>query len=268
MLALVMCSGIFSAKAHDKSSEPCNDDEIQEIASRIWFNEGAGKPEYLLWWNEGESFASLGIGHFIWYPPGTDMPFVESFPDFLGYVQKQGKTLPRWLARAAVTGCPWHSRQSFMRAKETDSRMADLRRLLTRTVSIQASFIMSRLEPARVRMISAAHYRQRPAVEYHFNRLSSVCAGMYALVDYLNFKGDGTVASERYDGYGWGLLQVLLALKPPPADSQDAWLNAFADAADQVLERRVRNAPPKRNEFRWLAGWQHRVSGYRTGQRR
>ncbi len=37
--------------------------------------------------------------------------------------------------------------------------------------------------------------------------------GVYALVDYVNFKGEGTLATERYQDHGWGLLQVLEGMK-------------------------------------------------------
>ena len=50
------------------SNVPLSDEEINLIGQRIFRNECAGKIEYLTAWNEGEEFASLGIGHFIWYP--------------------------------------------------------------------------------------------------------------------------------------------------------------------------------------------------------
>ncbi len=34
------------------------------IAKKVWQNEGAGKDKYLVWWNKGEDFASLGIDHY------------------------------------------------------------------------------------------------------------------------------------------------------------------------------------------------------------
>ncbi|MGB2693511.1 MAG: hypothetical protein WBC96_13555, partial [Thermodesulfobacteriota bacterium] len=45
-----------------------SDYELEKIGQLIFINEGAGKVENLTTWNEGEEFASLGIGHFIWYP--------------------------------------------------------------------------------------------------------------------------------------------------------------------------------------------------------
>jgi hypothetical protein len=75
-------------------------------------------------------------------------------------------------------------------------------------------------------------------------------------VDYVNFKGEGTLETERYKGEGWGLLQVLETMGEGPA------LQEFSRAADKVLTRRVQNSPPERGEQRWLAGWRSRVRSY------
>jgi hypothetical protein len=39
-------------------------------------------------------------------------------------------------------------------------------------------------------------------------------------------------------------------------------LNRFTNAANMVLERRVKNAPVERDEQRWLAGWLVRTNSY------
>ncbi|PYK40467.1 MAG: hypothetical protein DME60_07965, partial [Verrucomicrobia bacterium] len=48
--------------------------EALVIGKRIWQNECNGTVAGLTSWNEGENFASLGIGHFIWYPKGQRGP--------------------------------------------------------------------------------------------------------------------------------------------------------------------------------------------------
>src|SRR5438552_18973326 len=53
--------------------------EALRIGKRIWQNECNGTVAGLTSWNTGEDFASLGIGHFIWYPEGRRGPFEESF---------------------------------------------------------------------------------------------------------------------------------------------------------------------------------------------
>jgi len=75
----------------------------------------------------------------------------------------------------------------------------------------------------------------------------------------VNFKGEGTKDTERYRNEGWGLLQVLENMKE--VRKSDA-PKAFAESAAIVLARRVRNAPPRRHEERWLPGWKSRVRSY------
>lgn len=83
--------------------------------------------------------------------------------------------------------------------------------------------------------------------------------GAYALIDYVHFKGDGSKPSERYQGTGWGLLQVLQGMEN---HSSHMALQAFAASAAAVLEQRVALAPPERDEQRWLAGWHKRLQTY------
>ena len=238
--------------------------DAHTLGMRIWQNEGARDPRYLLWWNEGEAFASLGIGHFIWYPAGTSGPFIESFPRLLSFLERSGVALPPWLIQAKRTGNPWPSRRAFFAAlSASEPRTSELRTLLSQTVSEQARFILKRLPEARESMLATAPHPTREVVERRFNRFASFPQGLYLLVDYLNFKGDGTQPSETYGGRGWGLLQVLSMMQQPSDDSEERWLDAFADAAERVLERRIENSPPARNERRWLPGWKRRISTYR-----
>ena len=80
------------------------------------------------------------------------------------------------------------------------------------------------------------------------------------LADYVNFKGLGIAPSEKYQGKGWGLLQVLEGMK----DENEALdtVGEFARSANTVLENRINNSPLSRNEQRWLPGWQKRVNSY------
>ncbi|WP_051076313.1 hypothetical protein [Verrucomicrobium sp. 3C] len=226
------------------------------IGRRLWQNESGGKLSGLTAWNSGEDFASLGIGHFIWYPAGVDGPFEESFPQLLQFLERRGVSLPGWLAQARA--CPWPDRQEFLAAADT-GRMRELRSLLAETVGEQTRFAIERLEGSLPKMLAAAPEGERARVERNFRALEATPGGLFALVDYVNFKGDGTFSTERYRGEGWGLLDVLQAMEPGPA------LPSFRKAARSVLERRVRNAPPGRQEGRWLRGWLNRVDDYREG---
>ena len=89
------------------------------IGKRIWQNECNGTIAGLTSWNEGENFASLGIGHFIWYPKDQRGPFEESFPKLISFVSSRGAKLPNLLSEAGYQPCPWNSRAEFLHAQHT-----------------------------------------------------------------------------------------------------------------------------------------------------
>jgi hypothetical protein len=230
-----------------------SDAELARIGHKVWENECGGTVAGLTSWNEGEQFASLGIGHFIWYPAGERGPFEESFPPLVEYLAAHGVALPGWLDGA----CPWSTRGEFMAAEEGE-RMGVLRRLLANTVPLQARFIAQRMHDALPKMLAATSGADEAGkVRENFERLQATGAGTFALIDYVNFKGEGTLPTERYHGQGWGLLQVLEAM-PEEGDAT----RGFSEAAKAMLARRVRNAPPERHEERWLPGWDARVERY------
>lgn len=231
--------------------------QIDRVGKRIWQNECGGTVAGLTSWNSGEDFASLGIGHFIWYPRGARGPFAESFPPLLAFLNSRGVATPAW----ARGGCPWPTKAAF-EADRNSERQQELRALLSRTVRQQTEFIMVRMEAALPKMLAEAPARDRTWVEMAFDSLMQTPEGAFCLIDYVNFKGEGTSAKERYKGQGWGLLQVLQAMGETPS-SRTAWNVQFAEAAKRVLSRRVGNAPPERHEKRWLDGWHNRCDSYK-----
>ncbi len=234
-----------------------SDAEALAAGQRLWQNECGGRVEGLTSWNKGEDFASLGIGHFIWYPAGRRGPFEESFPRLVDYLRQQKVDLPAWLR--SEPACPWPNREAFI-ADLHGSRLSELRALLARTVGQQARFAALRLEAALPTMMEAAPAAQRAQLRSRFDHVAAASRGIYALVDYVNFKGEGVKPSERYNGEGWGLLQVLLAMRGEPTGV--AATQEFAAAADRVLTARVANSPAARGEARWLPGWRARVRTY------
>lgn len=230
--------------------------ETRRIGNRIWQNECGGTVAGLTSWNAGENFASLGIGHFIWYPKGERGPFDESFPKFVAFASGRGMKLP---AAAMNDGCPWMSRAEFNAASQSPP-MKELRDFLARTVDLQAEFLVHRLRDALPKMLAESGSGNRAQVQERFDRVASSAMGCYALVDYVNFKGEGVLATERYAGQGWGLLQVLEGMNGE-THGREA-VKGFAESAKTVLRNRVRNSPPARNEARWLPGWLKRVDTY------
>ncbi len=234
------------------------------IAKKVWLNEGMGKDKYLIWWNKGEDFASLGIGHFIWFPKGHTERFREVFPMVVAFMEKKHVKMPKWLNHN--TDFPWQTKKEFFAAKKAKSqKYRELFNFLNRTRSVQAEFMADRMMQALPQILDTIDDPKRAVeVKRRFNHIlykkdgSVDERGLYILIDYTNFKGEGTLKSERYHGQGWGLLQVLehMDMKNPNK------YKAFADSAKAMLDRRIRNSPPERGEKRWRSGWGWRLKTY------
>ncbi len=227
--------------------------DIETLGRRIWANECAGSVQGLVSWNAGEDFPSLGIGHFIWFPHGVKAPFAESFPQFVRYARSQGVQVPAFFNGAA----PWPNKAAFL--ADRSGKADAMRQWLAQHAELQTRFIIARSYRSLSTMMQQSHNPR--AVQAHYNALFSTPQGMYCLVDYVNFKGEGTKASERYNGQGWGLLQVLEEMQGNPQGR--AACAEFSRAAGAVLRRRVNNAPASRGEQRWLAGWLNRCKTYK-----
>lgn len=244
LLLVLAMSGVNAGTLSDR--------QASEIGRRIWKNECAGTVSGLTSWNKGEEFSSLGIAHFIWYPAAKRGPFEESFPGLIRFLKANGQPVKPWMEGA----CPWTTRAAFV-SEVNGSRLSELRKLLADTVSLQARYAALRLDSALPKMLAAAPAGERTKLSENFRRAAAEPLGYYVLMDYVNFKGEGTNPSERYDGTGWGLLQVLTRMSQSgPA------LPAFVRAADEVLTLRVKNSPPACNEAQWLPGWRNRLKTY------
>lgn len=232
------------------------------IGMQIWQNEAGQKYELLVFWNPKEPFPSLGIGHFIWYPAGHTDIYTQTFPGLLDYFVQKKVKLPAWLIQAHKEGAPWKNYQDFQ-LHTKDAAVEELRKLLFNTIDLQLDFIIKRLDQAWHHLEQNIDPTNHDRIAHYFKQLSQTPAGLYALIDYLNFKGEGTNPNERYKGKGWGLLQVLQAI--PPHTPSDKLVAAFAQAAEDILKERVHNAPAnKSHEQQWLAGWQKRITTYTT----
>jgi hypothetical protein len=247
-------TGTLTGKKTGKAKIQISRIEARNIGNQIWKNECSGTIPGLTSWNSGEYFASLGIGHFIWYHREKRGPFEESFPPLVRYIQSRGIPVPQ-IARQQA--CPWTSREEFQKALNSPA-MIELRKFLHVTIPLQAEFIFLRLENSLPKMLTVLDSASRKTVQQRFYAVAGSAKGKYALMDYVNFKGEGTKKSERYRGQGWGLLQVLQEMRMPPANANAT--AEFAAAADRVLTRRVKNAPS--DEGRWLLGWRNRLQTY------
>jgi len=208
-----------------------------------------------VWWNERENFASLGIGHFIWYPKGVKSSFEETFPSLLAFFEVHKVKLPDWLNKNSC--CPWSSHQDFL-TNALETKKKELQNLLSETISLQATFIVERFEQTLQKVFVDLPHSEKQDLLKKIESIGASLQGKYALIDYLNFKGAGIAQTERYCGQGWGLRQVLQEM---PSNAKDPLL-AFAETAKKMIRRRVQNAPRDRHEERWLPGWLKRIDSY------
>lgn len=236
---------------------PINKTEAKKIGMLVWNNEASQQIEKLAVWNKNETFPSLGIGHFIWFTKAERPKYTEQFPLLCAYLKEHGVKLPRWLDRALRTGAPWSCREQFL---QDTVKLDELRDLLASTIDLQTNFIIEQLKQQLPGIIEAAPARYKNKITYNTKLMLSCPQGTYALVDYLNFKGNGLSQSEELKGQRWGLLQVLMDM--PYNLTAENVNKAFAVSAAKVLLRRIENSAPDYTFIAYLEGWIKRVSTY------
>ena len=233
--------------------------ELNVIAEKIYQNETSGNPKHLMFWSKNETFPSVGIGHFIWYPAGQPKVFDETFPAMIDYYVANKIQIPTWLKQARRTGAPWRDRATFERSRG-DKEFQQMKTLLLNTKALQTQFFFDRLHESIPEIVKHVAPQYREHIVNNYNALVASRGGLYPLIDYINFKGKGIKSTERYNNQGWGLLQVLQHMNP--VKSGPFALMEFSRSAKATLERRVRNSPPSKNENRWMEGWAKRTNGY------
>jgi len=221
--------------------------EFHDIGLRLFANECASKKEYLVWWSPKEDFANFGIGHFIWFPAGVRLPFVEQFPELVQFYITKREYVPELILRFKDSGCPWKIREQL----DTDPQKPEIIEWVHSTMNVQAAFIIFKAMDSIIEILGFY-----PGVLPALEALSQTPQGRFAVIDYLNFKGTGLNPIEQLKGEGWGLLQVLQGMKTPDLES-------FIVSASEVLTRRVNNYTHERNDLTFLNGWLKRVEGYR-----
>jgi hypothetical protein len=265
-IAILGIGSPFSACLPSRTTK-LTEAQHQWIAEQIFNNECNREVRCLTSWNPGEDFPSLGLGHFIWYRAGQAEIYSETFPELMHFYQIHEIETPTWITALPGLDSPWQTREQFY-AEIDQPRLTELRDFLSQTLPIQARFIIERQQGALSGILERLPRSQRTAIETLYHRIAAADPpyGRYALIDYVNFKGEGTSPAERYQGQGWGLLQVLQEMLAHPDDQ--AVLVRFSEAAARVLQRRVANAPVERNEQRWLTGWLNRLQTYLPTERR
>ena len=226
------------------------------IGKKIWQNESGGKVSGLTHWNDGEEFPSMGIGHFIWYPKGFNGRWPETWPEFVRYATSQGKNVP---AVGRIADFPWPNKAAFQR-DFNGAQLKGLRTWLASNITVQTEFIAYKSRAALPNILKAAPAAHRARIQRNYDKVATTSNGIYSLVDYVNFKGDGTNPREAYAGQGWGLMWVLMEMREVP--SGQAAAKEFGQAAKRRLDLRVKNSPASRGEKRWTPGWHNRCDSY------
>ncbi|HPE60933.1 MAG: hypothetical protein KDI15_08945 [Thiothrix sp.] len=235
------------------------DQKLGWVAEKIYKNEINADENQLVSWNGSENFVSLGIGRFIWYPASKRGTYTETFPALLDYISARGVQMPSWLAAGRSKGSPWADEAAFNAARN-DREMLELRQFMKQTLPLQVGFLNQRLQRAIPDMMNQLPAGERERVMKNYQTMTRTQGGIYPVLDYLQFKGEGTNPRERYNGKGWGLMQVLQGMQD--VEPGPNALAEFMRSADEVLVTRIANSPADRREARWLTGWQQRLRTY------
>lgn len=256
---LIMLSCLNEAKVQFIS---LSSKQATHIGYKIWHNECNNRTDQLVFWKKGEEFLSLGIGHFIWHPAQPQAcQFQDTFPLLVRFMEQEKVIVPPWIKKAATSGCPWKSAGEFALAqKQEDQRIKLLTNFLVKTIDIQAQFMKIRLLSLIKKLPRYLSKKDLVHVEHVLNIIGSSEQGMYALIDYLHCKGEGLGMQEQYNGKAWGLIAVLKEMDQTQTKKDP--IGSFVQSAKKVLQARVRNAPPHRNEEQWLKGWFNRINTY------
>src|SRR5437660_12849442 len=101
----MVATGLIALWPKTVTSMAISHSDALKVGTRVWQNECNGTISGLTAWNQGEDFASLGIGHFIWYPKGRRGPFEESLPKRIRLLSYRGAKLPTLLSTTGAQ--PW-----------------------------------------------------------------------------------------------------------------------------------------------------------------
>jgi hypothetical protein len=227
----------------------------KKISYKIWENESGATNEGLMAWNPGEEMASMGIGHCIWYPSGVTKTHGESFKQSLEFAQERGEKIPEFLIdekTGRIKDCPWQKEEfkELVSGKKQNSDFDKLRTFMENTKVLQYEFIKNRLDKLYIA-------NKESAIGKTMGRMLQSEAGVYALTDYVNFKGEGTLSKPS-----WGLVNVLNHMNVNDSMSSEQLVAEFASSAIAVLHERRPEAWSQKDGPG--PGWVNRINTYPT----
>jgi hypothetical protein len=267
------------------------------------------EPTVLSWDERG--FAHVGLTGSIWYPkmPAADQKFIGDWSSTRNYLLSHGFEIPK----LGMSSCPWNNNQGFQHdfdnlTKSTEEinnpdeiirkndllnfisflKKEDVRKVLyeldadrlERALDPNSEYSMLKnLPPGKVEIINSNFYYVASVHDQCGNPL-----GIYALVDYCNFKGEGTAPTEHYNAQAWGLGRVLFEMESLRADAatinyyinqcnlreQRADIDAsnlnplelFVITAAKVLDNRIENNKIERNRIHGTPAYTNFIARY------
>ena len=231
--------------------------DLLYIGDKIFQSETGGNKYNLVHWNDNENFPSLGIAHFIWHTyNGSNGIFGDSMNELMNFYKSYNMRIPNILLNKYS---PFKSKKELdYRKKHNDKEIIELTNYLYDTREMQAYYLLLRMENSLMKMLDKTPNKQHLLKQFY--RVAKSKNGLYVLVDYIAFKGEGLNTYKQYKNRGFGLRQVLEHMKGESLGSSA--INDFANSAIYVLTERVNNAP-NNYEKKWLKGWINRVNRYK-----
>ncbi len=300
---------------------------LRKLGEALFKNEADCKNHNLTHWGKNEEFPSLGLPHAIWYGKAPSKVYQEQFPELVRFIRKNLKptdpqiSWPAILKKDPLPPATWASQAEFLEVKKISLEIENVKESLqlatiqkTRAalykdaytlfeirhflsnplvIQLQAQFVIEKTFLSLHRILAASHRESPQAAQFLYSKIQTLLnspEGVLAIVDYLNFKGEGLKASERtpVGKFPWGL-KTVLEIMPPSVLTTDkisvqtsvqinglangqhvgqASVNLqFAKAALCALQRLAyhsgaADSPAQLQRYNWLnGGWKTRVDG-------
>lgn len=249
-------------------------DQLLSLGYRMWHNYAGGTLEGLTKWDGSDAdheFMYLGIANNIWLPAGSSSMFQADWPTVAQRLQELGCKIKPWM----LGDCPWSSQEEF-EADFNSKKMVWLREHLSKKklVRAQAFCVAERLQRSMDpnspdSLFNGLTDEQSALVQKNFDLVvhCSNPLGIYSLIDYVNYKGEGRLSgNEKFNNEGFGLLQVLLNMKTPEEGANDITImNAFVEGAKVTLHNRIINhkiQDPNSNDEQYWNMWVAHLNDY------
>lgn len=264
LFATFFFSGLVS-ESHAQSGPPSfsdqvpkaadlSDDELLQIGMQIWQNQCSvwnapdtkithSMKKGLTDWDDDIDAATIGMGQYLWYPSDATNRMQEDWPVVAKALKAKGYPVKKWL----LGECPWDTKEEFM-AHFNGHKLTYLRKMLAQKPVIveQTRCDAERLDAALAKILASVDAdgnlsdvqktNLKKVITTHFNELAMMQTpvGLYALMDYVHFRGEGVLQTERIDGdIGWGLRQALTLMNDNVIGQQGP-VAAFVAAADKL----------------------------------